>query len=147
VRRITQECDPPDAPARQRWPIGDIILENNRRIGRRDNLWDRGTPIAKECEEASVRSFSAGQRVNTADLQAIGRERAGLIQAQHVDVAERLDRVGLLYKRAEANDPHRAQRVSYRDRQEQAIRYQASHNRGELDALGQLELPEQRVDG
>ena len=59
------------------------------------------------------------------DLEVRGGQRAGLVQAERVDVAQRLHRVRLLDERPHPRDAHGGQRVGDRDRDEEAIGHEA----------------------
>ena len=65
--------------------------------------------------------------------QSIGGQRAGFIHTEHIHIAERLDRIGLLHQRALADDAHRPQRVGYADRQKQSVGHQPDDDDSHLE--------------
>ena len=85
-------------------------------------------------------------RMDGIHLQAIGRQRARLVETQDGDVAQRLDGVALLHERAVFDDAHRAQRIGQRDREEQAVGHQPDDERGAGDGLARIGARDQRVD-
>lgn len=72
------------------------------------------------------------QRINIVEEQAIGRERAGFIGAEHIDIAERFNRIGLLYQRALPPHLGRAQRIGHHDHQEKTIWHLPGEYSGDL---------------
>ena len=76
----------------------------------------------------------------------VGRQRAGLVGAQHVDVRQRLDGVGLLDQGALAGHAHGAQGVGQDDGQDQAVGDQADDHGRRLDAGDERQVLGDRLE-
>ena len=70
-------------------------------------------------ERADVLRRGAAQRLNAVQHQVAVGERAGLVQADGVDVGQRLDRVHVLHEHALARQPHGADREGEAHQQHQ----------------------------
>src|SRR5712692_7519597 len=81
--------------------------------------------------------------MHTFKPQSIGGQRAGFIHTEHIDIAERLYRIGLLHQRALAGDAHRPQRVGHADRQKQAVGHQPDDDDSHLERFYSRKLPGQ----
>jgi hypothetical protein len=84
--------------------------------------------------EAAEQCFSvlrgiAVQRAQTTVAEAIGRQCACLVQAQNIDVAQRLNCIDLLNYSSAARHQNSTQPVGNYDHKEQAIRHLAGQNR------------------
>ncbi len=86
-------------------------------------------------EDALQLFLVALQRMPLVDLEVRGGQRAGLVQAERVHVAQRLHRVRLLDERTHPRDPHCRQRVGDGDRHEEAIGNEPGEDRGLTDDL------------
>ena len=76
-------------------------------------------------------------RLRRAECDPLGRQRAGLVAAERVDPAHRLDRALALGERAEARDPDRRGRVGHGQHQREALRHERDqHGGGEHRLLG-----------
>ena len=109
--------------------LGRLVARGRRRRQRRR---------APATTSSSVAPPSPADRL---DLEPVRGQRAGLVEAQDVDVAERLDRVRLLDQRPEPQDPHRAQGVGDGDRDEQAVGDEAGEERRVGDDVAQRRPP------
>ena len=90
------------------------------------------------------RSSSMPNGTQLAQAQPVGRQRAGLVGAQHIDTAERLDSVGLLDQRAEADQANGTQGVGDGNRHEQAVGNEAGQHRRLADGVGGRDDPHDR---
>ena len=73
------------------------------------------------------------------EREPAGGERAGLVGADDVDVADRLDGVDLLHQRAAPGDPGRSGGVGDRDEEEQAVGHEPGQHGGGLHDPQQAE--------
>ena len=107
------------------------------------------SPTAASAASAATTSSSEAPSspVDRLDLEPVRGQRAGLVEAQDVDVAQRLDRVRLLDQRPEAQDPDRAEGVGDGDRHEQAVGHEAGEQRRVGDDVAQRPPPARRRGG
>jgi hypothetical protein len=84
---------------------------------------------------------------NVRKLQAVRGQRARLVEAERIDVAQRLDGIGLLYERALAGHPHGAERVCDHDRQQEPLRHQTDNHHQPLYQLDKRVAPGDGANG
>jgi len=72
-------------------------------------------------EQLGQAALLGAQRQRLLQLDHARRERAGLVGAQHVDVAQRFDGVELLHQHVLAEQPHGAERVGEGDGEHEAV--------------------------
>ena len=123
----------------RRWP-GNAARKRVRR-----SRGDRGA--GQEVAQAASQLVVCGENLPAHQLDQRRRQRAGLVQAQHVDAAHRLDRVRSLDERLAAGQPDDGQRVGDGDHDDQPLRNERDeHGRG-ADRLDQVETTGTHPDG
>ena len=149
TRAILRLIEGDGAPLARR---GERNLAHERarllRTGRDDRLSGlvrTGRARRHHAEDAPQVRLIARERLHAVHLKAVGRQRAGLVHAEHIHVAQRLDGIGLLHQRAEADDAHGANGVGDRDREEEAVRHEAGDDRRVLHALREVDALEEGV--
>ncbi len=90
--------------------------------------------------------FVTLQRQDLLQLQLIGRQGARLVHAEHVHVAERFDRVGLLHERPVAGHAHRREGVGDGDGDEEAVGDEPHQHGGLDDRLVERDVEEDVLD-
>src|SRR5215212_7246251 len=133
---------------------GEGHLVDRRLLLSRQRLRDRlaglvaGRRAGDETAQPPLQVIAADPKgSNVSQLQVVGGQGARLVEAERIDVAQRLDGVGLRYERAPTGDTHRAQRVGDHDRQQESLRHKADDHHQPLDQLDERVAPGDGVEG
>ena len=149
VRLVTRrQADRAPLAGRREGRLGDGHPPR-RRHGCRDGLArlvERGAAGDHEGHRRSRARLLAIQWQDLLELQLVGRQGAGLVHAEHVHVAERLDRVGLLHERPVAGHAHGGQGIGDGDRHEEAVGDEADQDRGLDDGLVEWHVQQHVLD-
>ena len=90
---------------------------------------------AKAPRSGATRALLGAQRQRVFQLDHARGERAGLVGAEHVDVAQRLDGVELLHEHVLAEQAHGAERVGEGDREDESVGDERQDDGGHAHAL------------
>ena len=124
---------------------GRLVADRQRQAGepgneRLDRAVGHGRARRVGGEQALELRARRLERLELVQADDVGRERPGLVGAEHVDVRQRLDRVGLLDQRPLAGHAHRAQGVGQDDGEDQAVGDQADDHGRRLHALDERQV-------
>src|SRR5215204_721136 len=132
---------------------GEWHLVDRRLLLSRQRLRDRlaglvaGRRAGDETAQPPLQVIVADPKgSNVSQLQVVGGQGARLVEAERIDVAQRLDGVRLLYERALARDPHGPEGVGDHYRQQESLRHKADNHHQPLDKLDKRVTPGDRVD-